>query len=435
VRAKRVFVMAVTLSALTVSGRGAHSAEHPGGSQRKHAVERSGEPVALGIDVLEQEHFATLKTLVAQHAGRLRIGLVTDQAGIDSHGRRTLDILVQDAEREVPGLSVTRLFGPEHGISGTFDTTQIGDSRDAATGLPVVSLFGSTAAQRHPSSEQLQDLDAVLIDLQDAGVHFYTYETVVGYFLEAAGKAHIDVVILDRPNPITGLAGQGPVSTSGRENYINYISSPVRQGMTMGELGEYDNGENHLNARLTVVRMRGWRREEWYDQTGLMWINPSPNLRSLTEAILYPGIGMLERTNISVGRGTDTPFERIGAPWVDGRKLVAYLTGRHIPGVQFVPVEFVPGGKYPYSGLTCEGIEMFVSDRDRLNSPELGIEVASALLTLFPKQYKVDSVDTLILNESTVMALKSNVDPRRIAESWEPALQAYRVRRQKYLLY
>jgi uncharacterized protein YbbC (DUF1343 family) len=392
-------------------------------------------PVALGIDVLEQEHFATLKTLVAHHAGRLRVGLVTDQAGIDSHGRRTLDILVQDAEREVPGLRVTKLFGPEHGISGSFDTTQIGDSRDAATGLPVVSLFGSTSAQRHPSSEQLQDLDAVLIDLQDAGVHFYTYETVAGYFLEAAGKAQIDVVILDRPNPIAGIAVQGPVSTSGRENYINYISSPVRQGMTMGELAEYDNGENHLNARLTVVRMHGWRRDEWYDDTGLMWINPSPNLRSLTEAVLYPGIGMLERTNISVGRGTDTPFERIGAPWVDGRKLAAYLSERHIPGVQFVPVEFVPGGKYPYSGLTCEGIEMFVSDRDHLNSPELGIEVASALLKLFPKQYKVDGVDALILNESTVTALKSNMDPRRIAELWMPELQRYRARRQKYLLY
>lgn len=275
----------------------------------------------------------------------------------------------------------------------------------------------------------------MLIDLQDVGVHFYTYETVVGYFVQIAKLAGVQVVVLDRPNPIGGVAVQGPVSTPGRENYINYISSPVRQGLTMGELARYDNGENHLDAQLTVIRMKNWHRDEWFDQTGLMWIDPSPNLRSLTEAFLYPGIGMLERTNISVGRGTDTPFERIGAPWIDARRLAQYLTARRIPGVSFVPVEFTPTGQYPYTGQLCQGIEMFVLDRARLNSPELGVEVAAALLKLFPDNYDVSRMDSLILNEATVQQIQHGADPRAISASWQPALPAYEQRRQKYLLY
>lgn len=417
-----------------------YAQQQPPGEQQQTVAKDCGQnlgigPVETGIDVLEQTHFAVLKKLASQHQGKLRIGIVTDQAGLDSNGRRTIDVLVQDATRQVPGLKVTTLFGPEHGISGTFDRPGISNSRDAATGLPVISLFGATPAERHPTPEQLHNLDAVLIDLQDVGVHFYTYETVVGYFLETAGKTGTDIVILDRPNPITGLAVEGPVSTPGRENYINYISSPVRQGLTMGELAEYDNGENHLHAHLTVVRMKNWQRRDWFDQTGLMWTNPSPNLRSLTETILYPGIGMLERTNISVGRGTDTPFERIGAPWIDGRKLAAYLNARHIPGVRFLAVHFIPSGKYPYHDQICQGIEMFVSNRDVLNSPELGLEVASALLKLFPAQYHVDPMDKLILNQETVTALASGTDPRRIAQSWAPALLAYKKRRAQYLLY
>jgi uncharacterized protein YbbC (DUF1343 family) len=410
-------------------------------AQAKARADRSSqstvtrEAVATGIDVLENTHFAALRELASRHSGKLRIALMTDQAGLDRNGRRTIDVLVQDATAQVPGLSVTTLFSPEHGINGILDTTNIGNDRDVATGLPVISLFGATVADRHPTVEQLKDLDAVLIDLQDVGVHFYTYETVVGFFLETGAKTGTETVVLDRPNAINGISVQGPVSTPGRENYINYMSQPVRQGLTMGELAQYFNTENHLNAPLTVVKTTGWQRSEWFDETGLMWTNPSPNLRNLTETILYPGIGMLERTNISVGRGTDTPFERIGAPWIDGRKLSGYLNARAIPGVRFMPVHFTPGDKYPYHGQICQGIEMLVTDRNALNSPELGVEVASALWKLFPQQYQVDALDRLILNQATVDAVKSGTDPRKIAESWQADIKAYQERRAKYLLY
>ena len=261
-------------------------------------------PVMNGIDVLEQDHFSALKQLAAKHEGHLRLALMTNQTGVDSTGRRTADVLFTDAPRLVPGLTVVNLFSPEHGINGILDQHDIKNDHDPATGLDVISLFGATDAQRRPSKEQLANLDAVIIDLQDVGVHFYTYETVVGYFLEAAAGTKIDIIILDRPNPIGGTAVQGMVSSPGRESYINYTSEPVRHGMTMGELATYFKAKNRLDTQLLVIRMRGWRRTDWFDSTGQLWINPSPNLRNLAQAILYPGVGLLERTNLSVGRGT-----------------------------------------------------------------------------------------------------------------------------------
>jgi uncharacterized protein YbbC (DUF1343 family) len=267
--------------------------------------------VLTGIDVLEQQQFKLLQQLSARHGGRLRMGLMTNQTGLDAAGRRTVDVLFQDAARQVPGLTVTTLFSPEHGLGGVLDTAHvnggqhfaIADSRDLKTGLPIISLFGDSDAQRHPQPEQMRSLDAVFIDLQDAGVRFYTYETVVGYFLEAGAKAGTEIVVLDRPNPINGITVQGPMSPN-LQSYINYMALPVRHGMTIGELATYFNAENHLHARLTVVRMENWRRQDWLDQTGLKWTNPSPNLRNLTAATLYPGVGLLEGANISVGRGT-----------------------------------------------------------------------------------------------------------------------------------
>ena len=285
-------------------------------------------PVLNGIDVLESDHFAALKTLAAKHGGHLRIALMTDQAGMDGHDRRTIDVLYSDAATAVPGFKFVNLFSPEHGINGALDQHSIGDDRDAATGLQVISLFGATDAQRRATKEQLAGLDAVLIDLQDVGVHYYTYESVIGRFLESVAGSDVDVVVLDRPNPIGGVAVQGIVSSPGRESYINFISEPVRQGMTMGELATYFKATRHLASHLTVVQMRGWKRTDWFDATGQLWINPSPNLRSLRQAILYPGIGILERTNLSVGRGTDTPFEWVGAPWMDARTAAAYLNAR-----------------------------------------------------------------------------------------------------------
>jgi uncharacterized protein YbbC (DUF1343 family) len=372
--------------------------------------------VLNGIDVLEQDHFSAFKELAAKHNDHLRIALMTNHTGLDIHGRRTIDILAKDATHEVKGFDLVKLFSPEHGIRGALDQTEILNDRDQATGLQVTSLFGATDAQRRPSKEQLANLDAVVIDLQDAGVHFYTYETVVGYFVEAAAGTNLEVIVLDRPNPINGIAVEGPVSTPGREDYINYISEPVRHGMTMGELATYFNQVHHFNTRLTVVRMRGWKRAEWFDETGLPWTNPSPNLRSLRAAILYPGLGLLERTNLSVGRGTDTPFEVIGAPWMDGVKVAAYLNARKIPGISLIPIRFTPGLNYPFHGELCQGVEFFVTK-------------------LYPDTFQLDPVDKLLLNSPVIDAIKQGKDPRSAAAQGEQDLARFKQGRAAALLY
>ena len=353
--------------------------------------------VSTGIDVLEADHFAHWP-LSPPNTAALRLGLLTNQTGLDAQGRRTIDILAHDAEAAVPGLKLELLFSPEHGINGTLDKEGIDNSTDPSTGLPVISLYGASAAQRRPSLESLRGLDAVVIDLQDAGVRFYTYETVVRYFLEAAGQTGTDIIVLDRPNPLGGAFVQGPISDGGKESYVDVAPIPVRHGMTLGELARYLNGEYKLRAPLTVVAMKGWQRGDWFDATGLTWTNPSPNLRSLQEAILYPALGLIETTNISVGRGTDTPFA-ICRSAVDRRPALAQaLNARLLPGIRFVPVDFTPQPPYPYGDQPCHGIELIVTDRNVLDTPELGLEIATVLHKLYPEQYQLSRIDTLLAN-------------------------------------
>ena len=395
---------------------------------------RNGD-VMTGIDVLESEKFLTLQALAKKHGGHLRMGLLTNQTGLDREGRRTIDVLAQDAHAADPGLTLTTLFSPEHGIQGNQDQANIANATDTATGLPIISLYGSKDAQRRPSPESLRELDAVVIDLQDAGVRYWTYEAAMGYFLEAAAKASIDIVVLDRPDPVTGSFVQGPVSEIGRDSYTNYMPLPVRHGMTFGELARYFNGERHLNAALTVVKMQGWQRGDWFDSTGLTWTNPSPNLRSQRAAELYTGIGLIETSNISVGRGTDTPFELLGAPWIDARTFARTLNARLLPGVRFVPVDFTPAAPYPYAGQLCHGVSLMVMDRNALDGPELGLEIASALWKLYPNDYKLDQIDRLLVNKSVLDALRSGEDPQRIAGDWRLELEAFMQRRAAYLEY
>jgi SSS family transporter len=383
--------------------------------------------VTTGIDVLEETQFAPLAALAQKHGGKLRVGLLTNQTGLDAHGRRTIDILAAE-----PSLQLKLIFSPEHGIQGTLDKEGIKDEKDPGTGLPVISLYGD---QRRPSLDTLRSLDAVLIDLQDAGVRFYTYETVVRYFLEAAGQTGTDVVVLDRPNPIGGEFVQGPLSDSGSESYVNVAPIPVRHGMTLGELAQYFNGEYKLHAPLTVVAMKGWQRGDWFDSTGLAWTNPSPNLRSLRSSILYPGVGLIETTNISVGRGTDTPFEYVGAPWIDGPALARTLNARFLPGVRFVPVEFTPKPPYPYADQLCYGIELIVTDRNVLDSPELGLEIASALHKLSGDKFQLNKINTLLANKGVLDGLLAGRDPQRLAEDWRQQLNDFEARRKAYLLY
>ena len=381
--------------------------------------------VETGIDVLEGNNFGPLSA----SSGKKRIGLLTNQTGVDSRGRRTIDVFAG-----APGISLDAIFSPEHGVTGTLDTTQIGNSRDQATGVPVYSVYGATDTARRPTAEALSKLDAVVIDLQDAGARFYTYETTLGYFLEAAAKANIEILVLDRPSPITGSFVQGPISDDGRESFTNYFPMPVRHGMTMGELARLFNEERKINARLRVIPLQGWMRGDWFDATGLMWVNPSPNLRSLTAAALYPGVALIEGTNVSVGRGTDVPFEVVGAPWIKGSDLAQYLNAREISGVRFVPISFTPFAG-PYSGQLCGGVNIVLVDRNAFDAPELGVELASALHKLYLEQFHLEKMADILANQATFDAIASGEDPRRIAEEWRQPLQHFEQLRQKYLLY
>jgi uncharacterized protein YbbC (DUF1343 family)/CubicO group peptidase (beta-lactamase class C family) len=381
--------------------------------------------VKNGIDMLEEHGFDVL-----QVAGRKKkIGLVTNQTGVDADDRRTIDVLAAAA-----GVSLEAIFSPEHGVTGTLDTTDVKNSKDAATGVPVYSVYGATDAARRPAADVMKSLDSVVIDIQDAGVRFYTYETTLGYFLEAAAGAGVEVIVLDRPDPITGSFVQGPVADAGHESFTNYWAVPVRHGMTLGELAKMFNAERNINAKLTVVPMEGWQRGDWFDSTGLEWVNPSPNLRSLTEAALYPGVALIEGTNVSVGRGTDTPFEVVGAPWMKGRELAAYLNARGIAGVRFVPVTFTPAAAV-YSGQKCDGVNVVLTERNALDAPELGIELAAALQRLYPANFKIGRMAELLVNQVAYDGLMAGKDPRRIAQDWQEELQKFEVIRQKYLIY
>lgn len=387
----------------------------------QHHVEDRNGSVLTGIDVLERDDFSLLR-------GK-RVGVLTNQTGVDSQGHRTIDLLAH-----APGVKLTTIFSPEHGVTGELDTTHVGNTRDAATGIPVYSVYGGTEQARRPPLDVLKQMDAVIFDLQDAGVRFYTYETTLGYFLEAAAKTGTQVIVLDRPNPITGALIRGPLSQPGMENFTNYGPVPVRHGMTLGELAQMFNAEHNIHAKLMVVPMQGWMRGDWLDSTNVEWINPSPNLRSLTEATLYPGVGLVEGTNVSVGRGTDTPFELLGAPWINARELAAYLNARQIPGVRFVPITFTPVSSN-YSGQPCHGVNLVLTGREFLDSPELGIELASALHKLYPEQFHMEKIIDILANRAIYEALVRGEDPHRMALDWQDDLHKFQQVRERYLIY
>jgi uncharacterized protein YbbC (DUF1343 family) len=282
----------------------------------------------------------------------------------------------------------------------------------------------------------LRGLDAVVIDIQDVGVRFYTYSATLLYMLEAVAGTNRDVIVLDRPNPISGVFVQGAVADMAPA-FISPHPLPVRHGMTIGELATMYVSERKLAAQLSVVKMQGWQRGDWFDATGQMWVNPSPNIRSLTEATLYPGVAQIEYSNISVGRGTNTPFEVVGASWISpvrARELAEYLNARRIAGVRFVPTTFTPTASVD-AGKLCSGVNLIVTDRYPLEAAELGIELASALKKLFPSDFQLAPSAPLIANQLVVEGLKAGHDPRRIAEEWQDGLDAFKAIRQKYLLY
>jgi uncharacterized protein YbbC (DUF1343 family) len=386
---------------------------------------RNGQ-VLNGIDLLEQGDFDVLKSLGKELP---RVGLVTNQTGLDSRGRRDIDVLAR-----AKGLKLTAIFSPEHGVLGTADTADIGNSKDGSTGVTIYSVYGDSDAKRRPPMDIVRNLDVLVYDIQDAGVRFYTYETTLGYFLEAAAKAGKPIVVLDRPNPINGAYVQGPMSDPGQENFTDYYPVPVRHGMTIGELAKFYNTERHINANLTVVPMQGWLRGDWFDSTGQVWVNPSPNLRSLEAAILYPGVALIEGTNVSVGRGTDAPFEVLGAPWIDAKELAGYLNGRYVTGVRFVPITFIPSTG-PSARQLCEGVHIVITDREEVDAAELGIEIAAALHKLSPLGFDMPGMKRLLANQAVYSALDAGQDPHRIADDWRDALDQFMQVRTKYLIY
>jgi uncharacterized protein YbbC (DUF1343 family) len=373
--------------------------------------------VMTGIDVLARDGFKQL-------AG-MRLGLVTNQTGRDRSGRSTIDVLYK-----APNLKLVALFSPEHGIRGAADE-KVSDSKDEHTGLPIYSLYGDT---RRPKSEQLKDIDAVVFDIQDIGTRFYTYISTLGYVMEEAAKAQRPVFVLDRPNPIGGFEFDGPIADPDKLSFTAYHTIPVRHGMTIGELAKLFKQERAINCDLRVIEMVGWRRAMWLDETNLLWVNPSPNMRSLTEATLYPGVGLLETTNISVGRGTDTPFEVVGAPWIDGQKLASYLNSQRIAGVRFVPLRFTPVSSV-FKGEECGGINIIITDRGRFRPVFSGLAIAIALRKLYPVQWKVDSYLRLLANADTLERVKRGDAPGDIARSWSDHLEEFRKARARVLLY
>lgn len=381
-------------------------------------LNRIDKTVLNGIDVLERDGFKQL-------AG-LRIGLVTNQTGRDLNGKPTIDVL-----HDAPNVKLVALFSPEHGIRGELDQEKIDDAKDAKTGLPVYSLYGET---RRPKPEQLADLDAIVYDIQDVGTRFYTYTATLRNVLEEAAKAGKPVFVLDRPNPINGNAVEGPIADEDKLSFIAAHTVPVRYGMTIGEFAKMMNAERKIGTDLRIVEMSGWLRSMWFDQTGQTWVNPSPNMRSLTEATLYPGIGLLETTNVSVGRGTDTPFEVIGAPWIDGRKLATELNGMGLKGVRFVPVRFTPNASV-FKGEMCGGVNVIVTDRANFDAVKTGLTVAAALRKLYPSEWQVDRFGRLLVNARSLDALKQGATAESLAALAKPGVDEFLRRRVPYLLY
>ena len=375
-------------------------------------------PVLPGVDVLVRDGFAILK-------GK-RVGLVTNHTGRSSTGASTIDLI-----HKAPGVQLVALFSPEHGIRGILDE-DVPSSRDEKTALPIHSLYGAT---RRPTDAMLTGLDTLVVDLQDIGARFYTYAATVGYLLEEAAPRKIDVVVLDRPNPINGWQIEGPAADEEFVGFNAYIAAmPIRHGMTLGELARLFNDEKKLGASLSVVPMANWRRDHWFDETALTWMNPSPNMRNLNQATLYPGIGAIEYSNISVGRGTDQPFEQVGAPWIDGRALAAALNERALPGIRFYPIAFTPTSS-KYAKQECQGVFMVITNRTALQPVRLGLEIAAALWKLHGDRYTMENTDRLFGWRQGLERVRGGEDPARVATAWAAAEARWRLLRAKYLLY
>jgi uncharacterized protein YbbC (DUF1343 family) len=392
------------------------STVHGANVQRaRHA--RNAARVMVGLDVLESERFAPLR---GKH-----IGVITNHTGLDAQGRTTIDALTH-----APGIQVVALFTPEHGLGGTKDEN-ISSTKDPVSGLPVYSLYGET---RRPTDEMLAGIDALVFDVQDAGVRFYTYTTTMAYCMEEAAKHKITFFVLDRPNPLGGEIQEGPVLDADKTSFTAYFRLPIRYGLTIGELAQLFNEENHIQCDLYVVAMKNWRRNYFYKETALRWLPPSPNLRTLKGSILYPGLEILQNGGVSVGRGTEAPFEEFGAPWMHGEDVAARLNERRIAGVRFVAADFIPVAGL-YAAERCGGVAIRVLDKRAVRSMTMGMEIASILRELYPDKFEVQKLLFLVGNDQTIRQLQEGLPAPEIVKAWGTDLKTFEVMRRKYFLY
>ena len=414
------------------------------GTLAAEAVGRDTGAVLNGIDVLVREDFARLRGL--------RVGLITNHSGRDRDGRSTIDLL-----HAAKDLKLVALFSPEHGIRGTADE-KVGDSIDEKTKLPIYSLYGdapkratgqsdadyaAAVLRAHaPKPEQLRDLDALVFDIQDIGARFYTYSATLGVALEAAALAQKKFIVLDRVNPIGGVSMEGPVMTR-VPSFIGFHPMPVRHGMTLGELALMYNAERRFGADLNVVACENWTRDRRFDATGLPWLNPSPSMRSLTAATLYPGLCLLESTAVSMGRGTPTPFEQIGAPWIDGERLAAELNRAGFPGAHFVAVKFTPrpalfpgpAASLKHREVECGGVRVMLTDPVAFNAVDVGLELAVILQRLYPQQLNAAAMARLLGDDATLAAILAGKSSAEIKAPWSAGLVDFKARREAFLLY
>ena len=392
---------------------------------RRHtqeAGESAGDKTAqvlTGLDILVRDGF---KPFVGK-----RVGLITNHTGIDRLGRGNVDLFSQ-----AEGVDLSAIFSPEHGIDGVLDQPEIPDN-ERADSTPIYSLY--QPGRRRPTADMLKDIDVLVFDIQDIGARFYTYITTMAYAMEAAAENDVAFYVLDRPNPITGAVVEGPVLDEDLRSFIGYFPMSIRHGMTVGELAHMFNAERGIGADLRVIKMEHWRREQWFDETGLPWVNPSPNIRTLGQALLYPGVAMLEGLrNYSVGRGTDTPFEFFGADWMDGKRVADHLNGKNLPGVRFYAVRRSPRSSR-FSGVPISGVQISITDRDAIRSTRVGLEIATTLNHLHPGRMQLGQTEKLIGDRSTRDAIEKNLPSKAIYEAWRLEVKTYLRVRQRYLLY
>jgi len=374
--------------------------------------------VLTGIDVLQRDNFAMLK-------GK-RVGLITNHTGLDAAGNSTPMLL-----KNAPDVELVCLFAPEHGFAGTTDTDGIQDQKDPATGLTVYSLYGRT---RRPTQKMLEGIDTLVFDMADIGSRFYTYTATLGMAMQAAAENNVSFVVLDRPNPIGGVRVEGGRLDPGSEAFIAFHPKAIRHGMTLGELALLYNDEQALNLDLTIVPAEGWKRNVYFEETQIPWVNPSPNMKTVDGAITYPGLGLIEFTNLSVGRGTDIPFEIVGTPWIDGKKLADALNAKKLAGVRFEATEFSPGVRQ-YANEVCHGVRIRIDNRETFDSVLFGLTLMEVLVKDYRDQWERKNLNTLMLHRQALGMIEAGTSAKEIHALWEKEGKDFIKRRARYLIY